>query len=72
MQTCQLAQHYFRDDPWNPFGFGTMFESFPFPIFLSRDAEVEAEVVECFEKFNRPSDDSEPGMHYSIAKLHRA
>ena len=55
-----------RDDPWNPFGFGTMFESFPFPIFLSRDAEVEAEVVECFEKFNRPSDDSEPGLHDSI------
>ena len=38
-----------------------MFESFPFPIFMSRDAEAEGEVVECFERFNRPSDDSEPG-----------
>ena len=48
-------------DPWNPAGFGTMFESFPFPIFMSKDEDVEGEVIECFENFNRPSDDSEPG-----------
>ena len=48
-------------DPWNPAGFGTMFESFPFPIFMTTDESVESEVVQCFENFNRPSDDSEPG-----------
>ena len=56
------SEHCSRDDPWNPAGFGTMFESFPFPIFMSSDEGVEDEVVDCFEKFNRPSDDNEPGI----------
>ena len=49
-----------RDEPWNPAGSGTMFESFPFPIFLTNDESTVDEVLDCFDRFNKPLEDGVP------------
>jgi nicastrin len=45
---------------WNSPGTGLLFENFEFPIFFIHDPDNVTEIVNCYEKFNKPSADGTP------------
>jgi nicastrin len=44
---------------WNPAGSGTMFESFPFPIFMIKNETTTDDILDCFAKFNEPTSEGD-------------
>ena len=52
-QACQKSE-------WNPFGTGILQEDWPFPMFLIDNSEKVDDLIDCFEKFNKPNEDESP------------
>ncbi len=59
---CNVA-----DAPWNPSGLGTMYESFPFPIFLITNQTAADQIVNCSTKYNKPEGSETPS--YPLCSL---